>query len=328
MQATEIDVNPVSEGASHKSAESEPPSDLELRCPRCKAGAQELECIRCGFQMRDIDGIFHSLPPERVVHFARFIEEYERIRSAEGRGSEGDGFYLGLPYVDTSSRNSAQWRIRARTFDCLVRRALKPKLAYGGRILDLGAGNCWLSYRLALAGYRPCAVDLLTNDYDGLGAAKHYQNYLPEFFPRFRAELTRLPFQDSQFDAAVFNASFHYADNFETVLQEALRCCKKNGIAIICDTPWYASTESGEKMVAERHSSFLQNYGTESASIRSLEYLTDERLKRLEVALRIRWTIHTPYYGFQWSMRPLIAKLHNRREPAQFRVYVARKAAV
>ena len=39
------------------------------------------------------------------------------------------------------------------------------------RILDLGAGNGWMSYRLALQGHLPIAVDLLTNDRDGLGAA-------------------------------------------------------------------------------------------------------------------------------------------------------------
>jgi ubiquinone/menaquinone biosynthesis C-methylase UbiE len=300
--------------------------DIQLRCPRCKVGIPELECLQCGFQLRDIDGILHALPPERVVHYARFIEEYERIRDAEGRGSEGDEFYLGLPYNDRTGRNGHQWYIRARTFDHLVRRVLKPRLPTGAQILDLGAGNCWMSYRLALAGFRPIAVDLLTNNRDGLGAAEHYRNYLPEFFPRFRGDLAELPFQNGQFDAVVFNASFHYAEDFEAVLREAFRCAKRGGTVVIGDTPWYSSDASGRKMVSERHSNFLRCYGTTSASIESLEYLTDERLKSLEDRLSIHWSIYSPSYGLKWAMRPIVSKLRNKREPARFRIYVAEKA--
>jgi hypothetical protein len=45
----------------------------------------------------------------------------------------------------------------------------------------------------------------------------------------------------------------------------------------------------------------------------------------LEARFSIQWTSHTPPYGFRWAMRPLVAKLRNKREPSQFRIYVARK---
>ena len=299
--------------------------EIDLRCPRCKAIVPEFSCAECGFQLRNIKGVIQALPPERVVYFARFVEEYERIRSAEGRGSESDEFYLCLPYSDASRRNAAQWAIRARSFDFLLERLLKPALPRGGSILDLGAGNCWMSYRLALAGYRPCAVDLLTNERDGLGAAEHYRNYLPRFFPRFRAEFTRLPFRDGQFDAVVFNASLHYAEDLESAVREALRCCKPGGLVMVCDTPWYSDEDSGKKMVGERRANFLRTYGTASASIESQEYLTDERLKSLESRLGVRWKAYAPYLGVKWALRPLWAKLRNRREPARFHIYAARK---
>jgi SAM-dependent methyltransferase len=278
--------------------------------------------------MRVSEGIFHALSPDRAAHYARFIQDYETIRAAEGRGSQSDEFYLGLPYADSTGQNQDQWRIRARSFNCLLTQVFKanPELN-GGRLLDLGAGNCWLSYRLALAGYRPFAVDLLTNKHDGLGAAEHYRNHLPTLFPRIHADLLALPFQDGQFDAAIFNASFHYAENDEAVMREALRCTRSGGVVIICDTPWYSREESGRSMVSERRAAFLQRYGTASNSIRSMEYLTDERLRSLEERLAIQWTIHSPRYGFRWTMRPLVARLHNRREPSRFRIYVARKAS-
>ena len=302
--------------------------DVRLQCPRCRADISGLDCGLCGFRMRISRGIVHALPPERVVHYSRFMEDYERIRAAEGRGSESEDFYLGLPYKDVSGRNSEQWQIRACSYDYLIQHVLKQNLRDGdGRILDLGAGNCWMSFRLALAGYQPFAVDLLANDRDGLGAAVHYQKRLPKLFPRFQAEVARLPFHDEQFNAIIFNASFHYSEDYAVTLREAFRCVRSGGMVILSDTPWYFHEESGRQMVSERRAAFLQSYGTASNSIRSLEYLTDERLRILEEQLSIQWTIHSPQYGFKWAMRPLVAKMRNRREPSRFRIYVAREDA-
>jgi len=297
---------------------------IRLQCPRCSADIEGLDCLACGFRMQVDKGIVHALPPERMAHFARFIAEYEGIRAAEGRGSQSEEYYLGLPYKDATGRNGGQWRIRARSFDCLLQKVLKPT-DVPGTILDLGAGNCWMSFRLALLGHRPVAVDLLTNDQDGLAAGAHYSGHLSGPLPRFQAELTRLPFQDGQFDAIVFNASFHYSEDYEATLVEALRCLKPGGRVIISDTPWYSRDESGRQMVAERHAAFLKRFGTASDSVKSLEYLTDERLRVLEEKLSIRWAVHTPWYGFKWAMRPWIAKFRGKREPSRFRLYVATK---
>ncbi len=299
-----------------------------LRCPRCESDTIDQGCPRCGFRMEFRNGIVHALPPERAAHYEQFVRDYEFIRAAESRGSEGEDFYLGLPYKDSTGKNSAQWQIRARSYDYLVRHLLnKDRLHSVKRVLDLGAGNCWMSFRLALAGFQPVAVDLLTNNRDGLGAAVHFNTHVQQLFPRFQAEMGHLPFQDGQFDALVFNASFHYTEDSEAALREALRCVRGGGVVIISDTPWYSREESGRQMVNERRAAFLGSYGTASDSIESLEYLTDARLRSLEEKLSIRWNIHTPQYGLRWAMRPLIAKLRRRREPSRFRIYVTRKSA-
>ncbi len=182
-----------------------------------------------------------------------------------------------------------------------------------------------MSYRLALARHSSLAVDLLTNNHDGLGAAEHFRKHLPAMFPRIQAEFTHLPFQDEQFDAVVFNASFHYAEDYEATLREALRCVRRGGMVVVCDTPWYFREDSGKTMVSERGTAFLNRFGTVSDSISSLEYLTDERLRAAEEELSICWTIHSPWYGFKWAFRPLVARTFNRREPSQFRIYAARR---
>jgi SAM-dependent methyltransferase len=286
-----------------------------------------MECSVCGFEMDINDGIMHALPKERSQHFERFAQEYQYIRAAEGRAGNSDDFYLSLPYRDITGRNSKQWYIRARSYDHLLHHVLYPNVARGGLILDVGAGNCWMSYRLALAGYRPVAIDLVTNGFDGLGAAGHYQARLPNLFPRFQADMDHLPFHDSQFDVAIFNASFHYSEQYAATMRSVLRCVRKGGLVIISDTPWYAREASGSQMLRERRAAFLKTYGTSSDALESQEFLTDERLRDLEKELAIGWNVHTPHYGLKWAVRPLKAKLLGRREPSRFRLYLTRKNA-
>ena len=323
-------------GLSHTSEDG-----IALQCPSCRAAlgllpfgnsanAHDYDCSHCYYTMHQEKGIWRALTSERLAYFSRFIEEYQNIRAAEGRGSMQPEFYLSLPYKDLSGRNVWQWKIRSRTYNYL-RKKLLPRYPRDRKnppkVLDLGAGNGWMSYRLALEGYFSVAVDLLVNDEDGLGAAAHFEKHYGALIPRFQAEMSRLPFSDAQFDAVIFNASFHYAEDYQTVLGEALRCVRGGGSVIIADTPWYSTEKSGEQMIAECRAAFTQRYGTASNSIPSLEYLTDQRLRDLERALNIQWERSAPHYGLQWAMRPLLAKLRGKREPSRFRIYSTRKIA-
>lgn len=314
--------------------------ELGLQCPQCGVPVGTLRqhefppeflysCTTCHFQMLNEDGIWKALPAVRKAHFERFLREYQVVREAEGRGSRDPEYYLALPFQDLSGHNQQQWAIRSRTYTFLEQRILPEIEAQAARnlsVLDLGAGNGWLSYRLALRKHLPVAVDVFTSDLDGLAAAAHYRKKLPGLFPRFQAEVDRLPFADRQFDLAIFNASFHYSEDYFETLGEAIRCLRAGGTVIIADTAWYTADESGQRMLAERRHTFSKQYGFPSDAIPSLEYLTDERLAALEQQFGIRWKIYSPFYGMGWAMRPLAAKLKRKREPSRFRIYVAEVA--
>jgi SAM-dependent methyltransferase len=298
--------------------------------PETRTGSGICACPGCKITTQYREGIWRALSPERISHFRKFIAEYELIRAAEGRGSTQSEYYLSLPFKDISRCNSDQWAIRARTFRAMEQSIVTPLAQLNKRplhILDLGAGNGWMSYRLALQGHLPVAVDLLTNDRDGLGAAIHYDSHIQPLFPRVQADLDRLPFASAMFDLVIFNASFHYSENYERTFAEALRCTRPGGSIVIADTPWYAEEESGRRMVEEKHKRFSATYGFASNSIASLEYLTPGRLHRLQKAFDLEWSYIKPFYGIRWSLRPLRAKLARRRPPSQFRIYAARVSA-
>jgi SAM-dependent methyltransferase len=314
-------------------------SSIELRCPECheyliSASSHALVrsfssfyCAGCSAVLKQDRGIWLALPSSRKAYFSQFVKEYEHIRKEEGRGSNEPEFYLALPFRDLTGRNSWQWAIRAKTFSYIEQEVL-PKLSGDSdpplAILDLGAGNGWMSHLLARSGHRPVAVDLLTNSYDGLGAASHYQRVLPALFPRFQAELDNLPFADGQFDCAIFNASFHYSENYDRTLGEAIRCLRPGGTILIADSPTYAAEASGQQMRKERQDYFLNRFGIRSDGLASCEYLTPARLLALEPRHELEWSTHRIWYGLRWAGRPWLAKLRKRREPSQFLLYSAR----
>jgi hypothetical protein len=115
--------------------------------------------------------------------------------------------------------------------------------------------------------------------------------------------------------------------NYERTFAEAVRCTCPGGSVVIADTPWYAEEESGRRMVEEKRKRFFATYGFASDSIASLEYLTPDRLHRLQNAFELEWSYISPFYGIRWALRPLRAKLARRRTPSQFRICAARVPA-
>ena len=103
---------------------------LQLMCAACfhelpaidlTNDTVEIIC-QCGAVIANVDGIWRALAPDRREHFRKFVEEYERIRSVEARGSSTPEFYLRLPYQDLTGRNRWQWCIRAQSFRFFDRR--------------------------------------------------------------------------------------------------------------------------------------------------------------------------------------------------------------
>jgi len=253
----------------------------------------------------------------------RFLEEYRQIRYAEGRGSDDPAYYSALPYRDITGRNSAMWAMRSATYRYFENRILAPLEARAHRqldILDLGAGNCWMCYRLALRNDHPVAVDIFEDPRDGLRCASYY----PQRFPAAAAEFDRLPFPGETFDLVVFNSSLHYSTDYDVTLAEARRCLRRDGRLVILDSPIYRKREHGERMVAERHEQFRQQYGFRSDAIRSIEFLDEPAIERLSKSLGISWTIYRPWYGWEWHLRPLKAFLKRRRPPSRFWILVGR----
>jgi SAM-dependent methyltransferase len=293
-------------------------------CPACRAPLEQAStlAVRCpadGSTFERVEGIWRFLPPRRLAFYERFIREYEAVRQAEGRGFRHDADYRALPFEDRTGRFAEDWRIRAASYRAFVRRVLETvekRQRRHLRILDLGSGNGWLSYRLSQRGHAVAAVDLAINRDDGLGAhARFDAGFLP-----LQAEYDRVPFHDGLFDLVIYNASFHYSVDYTLSLREAMRVLTAEGQVVILDSPVYHDPASGEEMVRERQALFRRCYGFPSDALPSENYLTYRRLEDLGADMEIAWRLVQPFYGLRWALRPMVARARHRREPAAFLV--------
>lgn len=254
---------------------------------------------------------------------AQFWADYASHRAAEGRAVHGAELEA-LPYL-RSGPLAQQWSVRARSFDAFLRHVVAPREKGSALdILDLGAGNGWLSHRVARRGHRAVAMDLRSDEIDGLGAAAEFLRKQPGLFCCVEASFDELPFADGRFDITLFNASLHYARDLARVLREAARVTRRSGVLAILDSPFYARESDGAAMVAERYTRGDARFGDRAHGLLSqdfIEYLTPGRLS--SAMPRLQWRRHRVRYPVWYELRPLMAKLKRARAPSRFDVWTA-----
>ena len=257
----------------------------------------------------------------------QFAALYAQHRAAEGRGYVGADL-LSLPYL-RNGPHARQWEVRARSFDHLRRHVLAPQARRVGRplaVLDLGAGNCWLSYRLALDGHRCTALDIRDDHVDGLGAGDPLVALASGRIERITASFEAVPLTGGDFDIAVFNASLHYALDLQRALAEAYRQLRPGGQLVILDSPFYRRVADGVAMVMEKQRLAAQTFGDRAEALLAppfIEFFTADELQLASMELGLRWRRRRVAYPLWYEMRSIQAWLGGRRAPSRFDLWVA-----
>lgn len=281
------------------------PYTWSLACPSCRTtlalGSDDARCAECAHVYARSSEIWRCLPAERLARYEQFLREYHIIRKDQGWGRPDAGYFLALPHVAPDDPQRDIWRRRARSCRLLCAKIVEPLAAQVKRplrILDLGAGNCWLAYGLTRRGHQVAAIDLSVDPLDGLGAQVWYRPQLERAgrrpFTSIQAEFDRLPLPGDEADVAVFNASLHYSTDYGVTLREALRVLSLQGLVVIMDSPVYRQAGSGTQMVRERAGAFERSYGFRSDSVPAEHFLTTDRLAELAHELALQWHMYAP----------------------------------
>lgn len=298
-------------------------TEFAFACPRCAAALPHFSdggvtCPECVSRYEYRDGIYRFMLPERLAEIQPFLQQYRAVREADGYRRRDSAYYRSLPQVNSDDPQVQVWRVRSQSFAHMLRRVLpkrdRPSLA----VLDVGAGNCWLSHKLSALGHRCAAVDWLDDAEDGLGAHVHY----PAQFVRAQADFDRLPLAAGQFDLVIFNASLHYSADARASLRHARRMLANGGQIVVCDSPMFDRAEDGEQMVREKHAAFHTHYGLGQVVSEGAGFLTFGELESTARDLGLEAEFTPSNRGWRQRLMELWRAARGRRAAAQFGVWV------
>jgi SAM-dependent methyltransferase len=109
-----------------------------------------------------------------------------------------------------------------------------------GKVLDVGAGTCWLTAKTSLLPTvdQVFALDLSENFMrtTGVRILQHFNAELGKI-TFVISDFNEIPLDDASLDCAFLFATFHHSLSPIKTLQEVGRCLKKNGVLMILENP-------------------------------------------------------------------------------------------
>ena len=173
---------------------------LKYRCPQCGAPINaQLQCTN-GHPFGRKDGVLRLLEPSFRERLDQYLENYEKMRQKMGARLTDESQYPKLPFFDLP-KDPYLWLVRR-----IDLKVIEAQLPPGNqKVLEIGAWNGWLSYRLTLAGHSVTAVDYFLDPYDGLSAMGHY----PVSWNAIQMDLERPDLLAESFDVIIVNRCIH-----------------------------------------------------------------------------------------------------------------------
>lgn len=280
------------------------------------------------------DGVLTLMREERTAALALFLEMYRRVRQSEGWGGDA-AYYRGLPFT-SGGRHPAVWKLRARSYRSALR-AIERRFPSAKRsdehdrialrMLEIGAGNAWFSWRMAGRGHYVLATDISLDEEDGLLALDRYawpRTPVHSRLTRALAGMEELPLEDSQFDVVVANASLHYAGSVPRAISESHRVLRTGGILLVLDSPVYERHESGRAMIRRRSDDLRERLGVRLMETTTGFLVAGEFRSQLESA-GFRVEIRQPFEGLARRLRRGYSALRRCDVPARFPLFVSEK---
>ncbi|MBN2025413.1 MAG: class I SAM-dependent methyltransferase [Actinobacteria bacterium] len=199
-----------------------------ISCGKCKAEYQ----VRSG-----VTDLMHDPSPavrqEREAWEAmRPVHRHDDAESADSRA-----WLRALPMLEGKEGPPAEletWRRHGRAvFELCAGEDWRGK-----RVLELGAGRCWLSAYLARKGAEVLAVDILEDADIGLGCA---EAFLEEgiYFERVLCDMHHLPFKGGTCDGVVATATLHHSPEPLLLCEEIRRVIAPGGLLVAANEPLY-----------------------------------------------------------------------------------------
>jgi SAM-dependent methyltransferase len=241
-----------------------PARSADLECPRCGGGLDDLSCTSCGatfarvlsvpfigdFEAADALGLIEivaNAPNRASLTIAPgTVERIDALCAAFHRAEDKDAFRAAHPEAAAPwfSNRCSEWEA--------VERLLAGIDLTGKDVLDVGAGQGFDAWRLALRGARVTALEFSPVVAEA-GASS---------FPALRwigGFAHALPFRTASFDHVFINAALHHMRDIPATIAEALRVLRPGGTLFTTGDPFRGDDvdQSREFDIFDRHEAVL-----------------------------------------------------------------------
>ena len=134
------------------------------------------------------------------------------------------------------------------------------RAAPGDRVMELGAGTCWVSHFLNLYGCRTVSVDVSPTALElGQELFRRDRRTRWELEPQFLAyDGHRLPAADASCDRIVLHDAFHHIPNPEEILREMARVLRSGGVVAMSE-PGRRHSLAADSQADMRETGVLEN---------------------------------------------------------------------
>jgi SAM-dependent methyltransferase len=209
---------------------------LSLYCPTCRQPLHvERSICPNGHTFAVTDGVLSLLDAQFARRLQRFNEALAQYRAETGRR-----------LLDPARRYD--WAVVQKWI------GTRPQ-----RVLDIGAWNGWLSYRLTLRGHEVTAVDYFTDPYDGLAAKQFY----PVDWQAIQMDLTDLSPLPPVFDAIILNRCLAFFSDPVAYLAQVQTKLAPGGRILLTGLAFYDDPSAKAQAVAAMTDNYRQQYGLE-----------------------------------------------------------------
>jgi 2-polyprenyl-3-methyl-5-hydroxy-6-metoxy-1,4-benzoquinol methylase len=256
---------------------------MSLLCPNCRAPIDPatLACAG-GHRFGCEDGVLVLLEEEFGRRLRAFVETLVRFRTAENKRLTDPAIYEHLPFA--LARENIEWR--ARCYDlAIIRRLIAGRARQ--RILDVGASNGWLSHQLALLGHDVTAVELFTDEYDGLKAKKFYSTN----WCAIQMDLADLAVLNERYDAVIVNHGLPFYPDPAACVDGARARVAAGGLLILIGLAFFRDPGARARVLAARQRAYRERYGADFFLRPTRGYLDFDDKARF-AALGVRMHLH------------------------------------
>lgn len=230
---------------------------MKLICPSCGTPLSEERVCSNNHRFIEADGVLMLLTESFRKRLQVFEMHLAKMRAKETvRRINDPAAFPELPF-GAAIKNDGEWRLRQ--YDLAIINQLlseRPKQ----KILEIGAWNGWLSYRLTLQNHLVVAIDYFSDEFDGLKAQKFY----PAQWPAIQMDIGDLsPLGAERFDLIIMNRCLQFFSDPPEYLLSAVKLLNPGGSIILTGVQCFPNPRKKIAQIALARKNFQESYGVD-----------------------------------------------------------------